>query len=104
MAVPSTDAFDRQRRAAMDAFVAHERLRGDPKRWAAQLGEKGYAQALALAPQRADAAEAGIQGDMDDDLRRAAVTVDRLPATATDEPTARTATGQHGDGENAGCA
>ena len=46
---------------SLDAFVAHESLLGDPQRHTARLGPAGYAQAVAIAAQRADAATAAYR-------------------------------------------
>ena len=54
------DVFDAHRRAAQDAQIAHQRMVGNRKALEAQLGAQGYAKALALAQQQAQAASAAL--------------------------------------------
>ena len=56
--------FAVHQKAAMDAFVEHQTLLGDPKGYTARLGAAGYAQALAIATARADAADVAFRSVM----------------------------------------
>lgn len=56
----NVDAFEVQRKAAQDAVFAHRRMVSNEKALVAQLGPQGYAKALALARQQADAASVAM--------------------------------------------